>query len=364
MIIHSNDASSASSSAPGLMTAWTTGGDGIDNLAASRVPVPRPGRGEVLVKITALSVNYRDLMVINGMDGWKPTGRVVPVSDAVGTVVGLGDGVDRFSLGDRVSAVFLPEWHTGALTRGTYVDPVGGPVNRGMLAEYVVLDENAAVAAPRSLDDEHAATLPVAAVTAWHAVARRSRVKPGETVLVHGTGGVSLFVLQFVLALGGIPIITSSSNEKLDKARRLGAAHTINYGTTPDIAAEVMRITAGNGVDHVMETIGGENLNQSLKAVKIGGTISFIGLIAGLAAKINTYEFVTRNVTLHGIETGSRDMFEEMVRFIDEHRIVPVLDSTYSIHQIGEALQHLAQGRHFGKIVIAASSVDPPVPAP
>jgi NADPH:quinone reductase-like Zn-dependent oxidoreductase len=125
-----------------------------------------------------------------------------------------------------------------------------------------------------------------------------------------------------------------------------------------------MRITAGNGVDHVMETIGGENLNQSLKAVKIGGTISFIGLIAGLAAKINTYEFVTRNVTLHGIETGSRDMFEEMVRFIDEHLIVPVLDSTYSIHQIGEALQHLAQGRHFGKIVITASSVDPPVPAP
>ncbi|MBP2216963.1 NAD(P)-dependent alcohol dehydrogenase [Arthrobacter sp. CAN_C5] len=347
-----DDSSSAPTNAPDLMTAWTTGGDGIENLAASRVPVPQPGRGEVLVKITALSVNYRDLMVINGMDGWKPARQVVPVSDAVGTVVGVGEGVDRFDLGDRISAMFLPKWRSGALTRETYVDPVGGPVNRGMLAEYVVLDQDAAVAAPRTLDDEHAAALPVAAVTAWHAVARRSRVQPGETVLIHGTGGVSLFALQFVLALGGIPIITSSSDQKLDRARRLGAAHTVNYSTTPDIAAEVMKITAGDGVDHVMETIGGENLNQSLRAVKLGGTISFIGLIAGLAAKVNTYEFVTKNVTIHGIETGSRDMFEEMVRFIDEHRIVPVLDSIYSIHQIGEALQHLAQGRHLGKIVI------------
>lgn len=341
------------------MTAWTTSGDGIENISLVNVPVPTPGPGEVLVKITALSLNYRDLMVINGIGSWKPSSRVVPISDAVGTIVGVGvgvgEGVDRFDLGDRVSAMFLPEWRSGQLTRETYVNPTGGPFNRGMLAEYVVLDQNAAVRAPRSLDDEHAATLPIAALTAWHAVARRSNVQSGETVLIHGTGGVALFALQFVLAIGGIPIITSSSDDKLRMARHLGAAHTINYSTTPDITVEVMEFTGGDGVDHVIETIGGENLNRSLRAVKIGGTISFVGLIAGLAAQINVYEFVTRNVTIHGIETGSREMFEEMAQFIDEHGIVPVLDSTYTIHRIREALQHLEQGKHFGKVAITVT---------
>lgn len=352
MSLPSSDVSSPSNSAPGVMTAWTTTGNGIENMSTVRVPVPQPGRGEVLVKIAALSLNYRDLMVIKGVGNWKPTSRVVPLSDAVGTVVGVGEGVDRFDLGDHVSAMFLPEWRSGQLTRETYVNPIGGPINGGMLAEYVVVSQDNAARTPHSLDDEHAATLPIAALTAWHAVARRSRVQRGETVLIHGTGGVALFALQFVLALGGIPIITSSSDEKLDRARTYGAAHSINYTTTPDVAADVMRLTGGEGVNHVIETIGGENLNRSLKAVKIGGTISFVGLIAGLAAQINTYEFVTRHVTIHGIETGSREMFEEMVQFIDKHGIVPVLDSTYPVHRIREALQHLAEGKHFGKVVI------------
>ena len=231
------------------MTAWTTSGDGIENISPVSVPVPQPGPGEVLVRITALSVNFRDLMVINGVGGWKPESRLVPISDAVGTIVGAGEGVDRFNVGDRVSPMFLPEWQSGQLTRETYVTPTGGPVNRGMLAEYVVMNQNSAVRTPRSLDDEHAATLPIAALTAWHAVARRSRVRSGETVLIHGTGGVALFALQFVLALGGIPLITSSSDEKLDRSRHLGAAHTINYKVTPDIAAEILKHTAGDGVD-------------------------------------------------------------------------------------------------------------------
>jgi NADPH:quinone reductase-like Zn-dependent oxidoreductase len=358
MTLLSADIPSSSHSAPGVMSVLTTIGDGIENISRDSLPVPRPGRGEVLVRISAVSVNYRDLLVIDGVSNWKPSSRVVPISDAVGTIVGVGEGVNRFDLGDRVSAMFLPEWRSGQLTRETYVNPTGGPNNGGMLAEYVVLNQNATMKTPRSLDDEHAATLPIAALTAWHAVARRSRVQPGETVLIHGTGGVALFALQFVLALGGIPIITSSSDQKLDKARRSGAAHTINYSTTPDIAAEVMRITSGDGVDHVIETIGGENLNQSLRAVKIGGTISFVGVIAGVAAHINTYEFITRNVTLHGIETGSREMFEEMADFIDEHRIVPVLDSTYPVHRIREALHHLAEGKHFGKVVVTMTGSD------
>jgi NADPH:quinone reductase-like Zn-dependent oxidoreductase len=341
---------------PSQMTAWTTGGDGIDNLTQVQLSVPKPGRGEVLVKITALSLNYRDLMVINGVGGWKPANRMVPISDAVGTVVEVGDAVTRFTVGDRVSAVFLPKWHSGQLTRESYVSPTGGPVNRGMLAEYVVIDQDDAARTAQRLDDSHAAALPIAGVTAWHAVARRSNVQPGETVLIHGTGGVALFALQFTLALGGIPIITSSSNEKLAKARELGARWTVNYSTTRDIAAEVLAYTGGEGVDHVIETIGGENLNHSLNAVKIGGTISFIGLIAGLAAQINTYEFVTKNVTIHGIETGSRNMFEQMARFVDEHGITPVLDSEYPVDRISDALRHLELGKHFGKIVISVPS--------
>ena len=334
------------------MTAWTTRGDGIAKLQPARVPRPTPGPEEILVRINALSLNYRDLMVISGRDGWKPPAPVVPLSDAAGTVVETGDGVTRFSVGSRVAPIFLPKWHTGQLTRETYVDPTGGPRNRGMLAEYVTVHQDEATEIPPGISDIHAATLPVAATTAWHAVARRSRVQPGDTVLIHGTGSVALFALQFAAALGGIPIITSSSDEKLAKARALGARHTVNYADTPDLAGQVLAFTSGEGVDHVIETIGGENLNHSLRAVRIGGTISFIGLLAGTAARVNTYEFVTKNVTIHGIETGSREMFEEMTRFIAEHRVVPVIDSTYSTGQVQDALRHLEGGGPFGKIVL------------
>ena len=338
------------------MIAWTTAGDGIAQLVSSSVPIPVPGRGEVLVKVLAVSLNYRDLLVINGVAAWKPQKPVVPISDAVGIVIATGEGVHRFDVGDRISPLFLPKWRSGPLTPEEDVTPVGGPVNRGMLAEYVVIHEDEAVRSPRTLDDIQAATLPIAAVTAWHAVARRSDVQQGETVLIHGTGGVALFAMQFVLARGGIPIVTSSSEEKLELARNLGATKTINYRTTKNLADEVLKFTNGKGADHVIETVGGENLNHSLRAVKLGGTISFIGLIDGLNANINTYEFVVKNVTIHGIETGSREMFEEMVEFIDEHGIVPVVDSTYPVESVREALSHLQHGGHFGKIVLVESA--------
>ena len=334
------------------MRVWTTRGDGLDNLSLAWAPIPAPGPTEVLVKISALSLNYRDLLVVSGVDHWSPAEAVVPVSDGVGTVVRTGAGVTRWRPGDRVSAGFLPRWRSGPLNRETYVSPVGGPVNRGMLAEYVVIEQDEAVRSPHSLDDAHAATLPIAAVTAWHAVGRRSRVQPGETVLIHGTGGVSLFAAQLTLALGATPIVTSSNDEKLDKLKTLGIAETINYRRTPHLAAEVLRMTAGAGVDHVIETIGGENLNHSLEAVKIGGSISFIGLIAGRAATINVYQFVTKNVTVHGIESGSLEMLEEVAAFIDRHGITPVIDSVYPVEQIEAALRHLELGRHFGKIVV------------
>jgi NADPH:quinone reductase-like Zn-dependent oxidoreductase len=333
------------------MTVWTTHGDGIDNLTAASVPMPVPGPAEVVVRVSAVSLNYRDLLVINGVGAWKPARPVVPISDAVGTVVATGDDATRFHLGDRISAAFLPQWRTGSLGRDTYVRPTGGPVNRGMLMEFVAIDQDEAVHVPRSLDDVHAATLPIAAVTAWHAIACRSRVQADETVLIHGTGGVALFAAQITLAVGGKPIVTSSSEDKLARLRNLGVAHAINYRST-DVAREAANLTDGMGVDHVVETIGGENLNVSLAALRIGGTISFVGLLAGLAARINTYEFVTKSVTLHGIETGSHEMYGQMADFVDDHTVMPVVDSVYPVSQVREALRHVEQGRHFGKVVI------------
>jgi NADPH:quinone reductase-like Zn-dependent oxidoreductase len=337
---------------PTGMTVWTTAGDGIAQLVTTRAPIPVPGAHEVVVRISAVALNYRDLLVINGVDGWAPPRPVVPISDAVGTVVRAGKGVTRFGSGDRISAAFLPQWRSGSLSREVYVRPTGGPVNRGMLAQFVAIDENEAVRTPRSLDDVQAATLPIAAVTAWHAVGRRSRVRPGDTVLVHGTGGVALFAAQLSLALGARPIVTSSSEEKLAKLAELGVTDTINYRATADVAAAALALTDGLGVDHVIETVGGANLNTSLAAVRIGGTISFVGLIAGLSAQVNTYDFVTKNVTIHGIETGSQEMYEELAHFVDDHGVTPVVDSVYPVSEIAAAFRHLEQGRHFGKIVV------------
>jgi NADPH:quinone reductase-like Zn-dependent oxidoreductase len=302
--------------------------------------------------MAAWSLNYRDLLVIDGVEGWRPSADVVPVSDGVGVVVAAGPQVTRWRIGDRISATFLPRWRVGPLTRDDYTSPVGGPVNRGMLADYVLVDQDEAARAPGSLTDAQAATLPVAALTAWHAIGRRSRVQSEETVLIHGTGGVALFALQFAIALGARVAITSSSDTKLARVRALGAAETINYRAHTDLAERVLEWSGPDGVDHVIETIGGDNLNLSLQAVKVGGTISFIGLIAGQTANVNTYDFVTKNVTLHGIETGSREMFEELGAFIDEHRVEPVIDSTFPVDQVVDALAHLRSGRHFGKIVL------------
>jgi NADPH:quinone reductase-like Zn-dependent oxidoreductase len=338
-------------SLPPTMTAWLTGGGGIDNLQPVTVPVPAPGEHDLLVRIVARSLNYRDLLVINGVADWRPPSPVVPVSDAVGTVIARGPAVTRFRVGDRASAIFLPRWHSGRLTKAAYVTPVGGPINRGMLADYIVVDEDEAAAPPRTLSDAEAATLPIAGVTAWHAVAVRGGVAAGDTVLIHGTGGVALLALQFAQARGARVAITSSIDEKLRRARTLGADLTINYRTS-DVAGAVLDWTCGEGADHVVETIGGENLNTSLRAVRIGGNIAFIGLIAGRSAQVDTYEFVAKNVTIHGVETGSREMYEQMAAFIDEHKIRPMIDSIRATTEIRDALRRLECGVPFGRLVL------------
>lgn len=334
------------------MKVFTTLGDGIEALKSNELPMPEIKTGEILVKMLAASLNYRDLLVVKGVETWKPISPRIPVSDGVGEVVAVNESVSQWKVGDLVAGIFLPKWLDGELTAEKYVLPLGGAVADGVLAEYVVFDQNSVVKIPNNLTPMEAATLPVAALTAWHAVSRRSRVQSSESVLIPGTGGVSLFATQFVHALGGQPIITSSSDEKLEKAKEIGASATINYKKFQDWDKQVLELTSGKGVDHVIEVVGGENLNRSLNAVKISGTISFIGLIAGLSAPINTYQFVTKNVRIHGIETGSREMFVEMNKFIELHQIKPVIDKVFAYDEIREALKYLESGAPFGKIVV------------
>jgi NADPH:quinone reductase-like Zn-dependent oxidoreductase len=335
-----------------MMKAFTTLGDGIEQLKLNELPEPHPKADEILVKVKAVSLNYRDLLVINGVESWKPSSPRIPVSDGVGEVVAIGSRVSQWKIGDRVAGLFLPKWSGGELTPEKYLSPLGGAAADGVLAEYVVFNEQAAVKTPDNLSDAEAATLPVAALTAWHAVVRRSQVRRGETILIQGTGGVSLFALQFANALGAHPLVISSSDEKLEKAKALGASAAINYRKFPDWEEQIIELTRGKGVDHVIETIGGENLNRSLAVVKLSGTISFIGLIAGLSAPINTYQFVQKNVQIHGIETGSGEMFKEMNSFIQLHNLKPVIDKTFAFGEIKEALKYLESGKHFGKVTI------------
>lgn len=332
--------------------AYTTRGDGIAALRLEERPAPAPGPTEVLVAMRAAALNYRDLLVVGGSGHWKPPAPRVPVSDGVGVVVAAGDAVTRVRVGDRVAGIFTPAWLDGDLTDASSGPALGGAALDGVLVGQRTFDEQAVVRVPDHLTDAEAATLPVAGLTAWHAVARRARVRPGETVLIQGTGGVSLFALQLVHALGGRAIVTSSSDEKLARATALGAAATINYRRTPAWEEEALALTDGRGVDHVMEVVGGEHLNRSLAAVRVSGTIAFIGLIAGLRGPIDTFRFVMRNVTLHGIETGSRAMFEELNAFLAEHRIHPVIDTTFPFAAFPDALRRLEAGAHFGKIVV------------
>jgi NADPH:quinone reductase-like Zn-dependent oxidoreductase len=333
------------------MQAWLTTGAGIDELVPHEVVVPSLGPNDVLIEVRALSLNYRDLLVIEGVDGWKPPRAVVPICDALGVVVQTGAASRRFAIGDRVLPTYLPKWRTGPLTDDVYVSPVGGPQNRGFLSQFAAVDEQELVAAPQSVDDLRAATLPIAGVTAWHSL-QRTAVHRDDWVLVHGTGGVALYATQLAHALGANVIVTSSSDDKLRRVRDLGADASVNY-RTEDVAEAVREITQGRGVDIVVETVGGDNLNVSLDACSVGARIAFIGLIGGVSAQIDTYRFVQKHVTVHGIETGSREHLEQLVHAVDEYGIQPVIDSRFAMDRIQDALRHLKSGAHFGKVVVA-----------
>jgi len=311
------------------MQAYELQAFGFESIKQVEQPEPQVGPGQVLLKMRAWSLNFRDLMVAKGQYNPKLKMPAVPLSDGVGEVVKLGEGVSRVKLGDHVCAAFMTQWLGGEIVEAYARSALGGGGSHGMLAEYVVLSQDAMVHVPAHLSDEHGATLPCAAVTAWHALVSEGGVKAGDNVLVQGTGGVSIFALQFAKASGARVIATSSKDEKLAKALKLGADDGINYITTPKWEQRVLELTGGVGVDFVVEVGGAGTLTQSMKAVKPGGQISLIGVLTGGAGQVNPLPILMKNIRVQGIFVGSREMFEAMNRAITLLNIQPIVDRVF-----------------------------------
>jgi NADPH:quinone reductase-like Zn-dependent oxidoreductase len=325
--------------------------DGTYRLALEEAPVPRPADHEVLVRVHAASLNRRDVYVLKGQYPMPPRPTLVPLSDGAGEVVSVGAAVKRFKTGDRVAATFFQRWLEGRPQADIHASALGGQLD-GMLSEYVCLSEEGLVRIPEGYSYEEAATLPCAAVTAWNGLVTRGRMQPGDNVLLLGTGGVSIFGLQFAAAVGAHPIVTSSSDEKLAHAGRLGAATTINYAATPEWSGAVRAATSGVGVHQVLEVGGVGTLPQSLASLAGGGHIALIGGLAGFGGEIPAMGLLHGNATVSGIYVGSRANFEAMNAFIERHRIRPVIDRLYPLDEAAAAYERMDAGRHFGKIVI------------
>jgi NADPH:quinone reductase-like Zn-dependent oxidoreductase len=324
---------------------------GIDNLKLTEHPTPKPGPGEVLVRVRATSLNYRDLAIIKRLIPIPLKSQLVPVSDGAGDVVETGPGVTQLKKGDRVAAIFTQCWLAGPPIAGMYATSLGGGID-GMLAEYVTLKEDGFVRIPDYMSYEEAASLPCAAVTAWNALVTEGSLKPGDSVLVMGTGGVSIFALQIAKMFGARVIATSSNDAKLKRLRELGASDSINYKTTPDWDKAVLEATGGQGVDHVVEIGGAGTLPRSINAVKTGGVVSLIGILAG-AGTIDPMTLLFKNARIQGILVGSREMFESMNRAFAVNQVRPVIDKVFPFDHARDAYRHLESGTHFGKVCIA-----------
>ncbi len=333
------------------MKVWQIPAFGIDNLEFADRPIPQSGRGQVLVKIHAFSLNYRDLLVTLGKYNPKLALPRIPCSDGAGEVVSLGEDVTRWKIGQRVAGIFMQNWIDGEPSASKQHGALGGDID-GMAAEYVVLDEKGLVAIPEHLSWEEAATLPCAGVTAWNAVVHAGDIKAGDTVVIQGTGGVSIFALQFAKMLGARVLGTSSSVEKLRRAQSLGLDSGVNYRQTPDWPAWVLEQTAREGADLVVEVGGAGTLLQSLKAVRVGGVVAQIGVLSQSSEPFVIFPILHKQVHLQGIYVGSRADFDEMNRAIALHSMKPVVDHVFAFADFQKALRTMESASHFGKLVI------------
>jgi NADPH:quinone reductase-like Zn-dependent oxidoreductase len=314
-------------------------------------PEPIPASGRVVVRVRAASLNYRDLLVVEGRYNPKQPLPLIPLSDGAGEVVRVGDGVTRVKVGDRVAGIFAQRWLSGEPTREKLASTLGAP-HDGMLTEEISLHEDGLVHVPAHLSWEEAATLPCAAVTAWSALVTQGRIKAGDSVVVLGTGGVSLFALQIAVLHGARVIVTSSRDEKLTRARALGASETINYQAVPDWEKKVRELTGGAGADHVVEVGGAGTFARSVRATRPGGQISLIGVLSGHAPEVNLNQILMQNIRVQGVIVGSREVFEDLNRAFAHHRLHPVVDRVFPFADAPAAFAHLTAQQHFGKIVI------------
>jgi NADPH:quinone reductase-like Zn-dependent oxidoreductase len=326
---------------------------GIDHLKLSQRPEPQAGPGQVLVRMKASSLNYRDLVVPErGYGGYTGNLPLIPVSDGVGVVCEVGQGVSRVTVGDRVCPTYFQSWTGGEPSLERLTQSLGGPID-GTMTEIMCLSEQGVVKAPAHLSDTEAASLPCAALTAWSALTNASQVKPGDRVLVQGCGGVALFAVQFAKLLGAHVTVITSSEERMDKVRKLGADDTINYRTVPEWAKATREITSGRGYDLIVELGGEKTLPQSLRCIRPGGTIAMIGILSGSAMATSLGLIITRQVRLQGVTVGHRDGFEAMIVAMNQHKVKSVVDRTFDFEALKEAMAYLNSGAQFGKVCIA-----------
>ena len=325
---------------------------GFDHLQIATRPEPRPGAGQVLLRMRASSLNFRDLVVPDrGYGAYTGNLPLIPISDGVGEVIEIGPGVTRVKVGDRGCPCFFQDWIAGPPDLERLTSSLGGPID-GTMAELMCVPASAVVKVPAHLSDEQAAALPCAALTAWSAIVTHGGLEPGSRVLVQGTGGVALFALQFAKLLGAHVTVISSSDEKIARVKAMGADATINYVTTPDWAKATIPITGGRGYDHILELGGEKTLPASLRCIRPGGVLSMIGILSGATLSAPLGRIVTRQVRMQGITVGPRDGFEAMMRAIDQHRVTPVIDRTFGFDELKDAMQYLKAGAHFGKICL------------
>lgn len=326
---------------------------GIDSLSLVDRPDPVPGPRQVLVRVRASSLNYRDLITVEGSYARAaPKPDLIPLSDGAGEVVAVGPGVTRIKVGDRVAGCFMQKWPGGAIDDAAFASAMGGAID-GMLTELAVLEEDGAVRLPQGLSFEEGATLPCAAVTAWHALVEIGELKAGDLVLVQGSGGVSIFALQLARLFGARVIATSGSPAKAERLRSMGAEAVVDYRATPDWDTEVLKLTGGRGVDLTVEVGGAGTLPRSFMATRIAGRIAVIGLLTGPGAQVDPMPILRRNLRVQGLYVGNRQMFEALNRAIEAGRLKPVIDKVFPFAAAKDAYRHLKSQNHFGKIVIA-----------